>query len=216
MKTIEIVAYHRSGRGKQQARQLRKAANVPCVVYGSGTCEDIHVPAILFRDMTLSAEAFFVNLNVEGKEQRCMLKDIQFHPVSDQVLHADFLILDEKKQTKMDIPLRCVGNSPGVVQGGKLMQRLQKVCVKGLPKDLPTQIEVDVSELLLGKVIRVGDLSVDKCEILENPISPVVTVQIPKVLRTKSEEEEAEDTGDSTEKPSDTLEADTDGTDKKT
>ena len=165
MKTIEIIGYNRANLGKNESRKLRNDGNVPCVVYGGKKQIHFHSPMILFRELVYSPGANFIELNIEGEKIKAILQDIQFHPVSDIILHADFLELNEDKSIKMEIPVSFTGYAPGLRQGVKILTRLRKLTVKSLPKHMPEFIEIDISELELGKSIKVGDLEEKDYEI---------------------------------------------------
>src|SRR5687767_3491096 len=126
MKTQEIIGFKRANLGKSTVKALREESQVPCVLYGGK--EQIHfsVPMILFRDLVYTPEAHIAELNIEGTVYRAILQDIQFHPVNEIILHADFLLLNEDKPVKIDIPIKLIGNAPGVQKGGKLNTKLRK------------------------------------------------------------------------------------------
>jgi len=190
MKTVEIIGFKRANLGKREAKDLRLEGKVPCVVYGGKEQLHFHVPMILFRDLVYTPEANFVSLNVEGTLFKAVLQDIQFHPVNEMILHADFLELNEKEPVKLDIPVRFVGTAPGVQKGGKLVTKMRKLSVKALPADMPDFIEVDVNNLDLGKTVKVGELEKKKYTILNNPMVSIVSVEIPRALKGKGEEGE--------------------------
>jgi large subunit ribosomal protein L25 len=138
---------------------------------------------ILFRDLVYSPDVATVELNVEGTIYKAILQDIQFHPVSEMILHADFLELRDDKEVKLDIPVRFVGVSPGVLAGGKLTTKLRKLKVKALPANLPDYINVDISDLELGRSVKVSKIQAEGYTILTNPSAPVATVTIPRALK---------------------------------
>jgi large subunit ribosomal protein L25 len=193
MKTVEIIGYKRANLGKKESNDLRAEGSVPCVMYGGKEQVHFSAPMILFRDLVYTPDAHMVNLNIEGTIYRCILKDIQFHPVSETILHADFLQVFEDKPVKMDIPVRMEGTSPGVIGGGKLNIKNRKLTVKATPDSLPDYIPVDISKLALGKSIKVGELKAEGYEILTSPNVSIATVEIPRALRGKglATEEEA-------------------------
>ncbi|MEM6525023.1 MAG: 50S ribosomal protein L25/general stress protein Ctc [Bacteroidota bacterium] len=190
MKTVEIIGYNRANLGKSEAKRLRAEGHVPCVIYGGDEQIHFHAPMILFRDLVYTDEAHFVNVNVEGREFRAILQDIQFHPVSEVILHADFLQIFEGKPVKMDIPVHFEGASPGVSKGGTLIKKRRHLKVMSLPKDMPEYIAVDLSELDFGRAIKVGEIEVSNFEILDTSIASVAVVEIPRALRGKSDDEE--------------------------
>ena len=190
MQKIEIIGYKRANLGKNESKKLREDGNVPCVVYGGKEQIHFHAPMILFRDLVYTPGANFVKLNIEGEEKDVILQDIQFHPVSEVILHADFLELNDNKKVKMEIPVKIFGDSPGVQQGGKILMRIRKLSVMAYPKNMPEFIEVDISGLDLGKSIKVEDLLNDEFDILNSPVVSVVSVNIPRVKIEVEEEEE--------------------------
>ena len=194
MKTIEIIGYNRANLGKKNSKKLREEGNVPCVVYGGNEQIHFHSPMILFRDLVYTPGANFVKLNIEGVEKDAILQDIQFHPVSEVILHADFLELQENKKIRMDIPVKIIGDSPGVQQGGKILIRIRKLSLMAYPKNMPSFVEVDISELQLGKSISVETLLNDQYEILNSPLVSVVSVNVPRVkIEVEEEDEEGEE-----------------------
>lgn len=194
MQKIEIIGYKRANLGKNESKKLRENGNVPCVVYGGKEQIHFHAPMILFRDLVYTPGANFVKLNIEGEEKDVILQDIQFHPVSEVILHADFLELNDNKKVKMEIPVKIFGDSPGVQQGGKILMRIRKLSVMAYPKNMPEFIEIDISGLDLGKSIKVEDLLNDEFDILNSPVVSVVSVNIPRVkIEIEDEEEEGEE-----------------------
>jgi len=190
MKTLEVIGYKRANLGKTESKRLRIEGLVPCVLYGGK--EQIHfsVPMILFRDLIYTPEVCFVKLNVEGDEYRCILQDAQFHPVSENILHADFLQLFDEKYVKMDIPVKLVGVSPGVIAGGILVHKRRTLNVKALPNDMPESINVDISDLDFHKAIKVGQVVEDKYMIQDPDQASIAVVEVPRALKTVEEEAE--------------------------
>ena len=195
METIEIIGYKRANLGKKDSKKLREDGNVPCVIYGGGDEQiHFHAPMILFRDLVYTPGANFVKLNIEGLEINAILQDIQFHPVSEIILHADFLQLKDDKKIKMEIPVKIIGDSPGVQQGGKILMRIRKLSLMAYPKNMPQFVEVDISNLELGKSIKVEELLTEEYDILNSPVVSVVSVNIPRVkIEVEEEDDETED-----------------------
>lgn len=197
MKTTEIVGFNRTDLGKKTSKVLRRDGNVPCVLYGSKEGEPIHfhAPMILFRELLYTPEAYIVNLNIEGVEKRCILQDVQFHPVSEVILHCDFLEVIEGKPVSIDVPVELFGSAPGAQAGGQVYIKNKKVRVKAVPANLPEKVKVDISTLELGKSVKVKDLKTEGFEILNNPNVAIVQIIIPRTLRAAlqegAEEEEA-------------------------
>jgi large subunit ribosomal protein L25 len=191
MKTIEIIGYKRANLGKSDAKRLREEGNVPCVVYGEEGQIHFYAPMILFRPLIYTPEVYFVNLNIEGKTYQCILQDVQFHPVSDIILHADFLILHDEKPIKMGIPVEFTGRAPGIQKGGKLQVKLRKILVKALPKDMPEKITIDISNMELGDTIKIKEVPAENFEILNSSRVTVASVSISRLARMAEEEEAA-------------------------
>ncbi|MCJ8166485.1 50S ribosomal protein L25/general stress protein Ctc [Pontibacter sp. E15-1] len=189
MKTLEIIGFKRANLGKQQSKELRNESFVPGVLYGNGEQVHFYSPAILFRDLIYSPEVYEVDLNVEGTHYRAVLQDAQFHPVNEMLLHVDFLQLQDDKPVKLDIPVKFVGTSPGVIAGGKLSVKLRALKVKAIPANLPDYVEVNISDLELGKSIKVSKVTPENYEILTNPNSPIATVTVPRALKSAQMEE---------------------------
>jgi len=190
MKTVEIIGYKRANLGKSEAKRLRAEGNVPCVLYGGDEQIHFHAPMILFRDLVYTDRAHFVHLNIEGDEYQAIMQDIQFHPVSEVILHVDFLQLFEGKPIKMDIPVHFEGTSPGVTKGGTLIKKRRYLKIKSLPKNMPEYVEVHLETLDFGRSIKVEEIKENNFEILDPKIASVAVVEIPRALRGKSEEEE--------------------------
>ncbi|MBC7450983.1 MAG: 50S ribosomal protein L25/general stress protein Ctc [Cytophagales bacterium] len=184
MKQVEIIGYKRANLGKKDSKDLRLVeSSVPCVLYGGAEQLHFHVPMFLFRDIIYTGVACTVLLNVEGKTYKCVVQEAQFHPVNEMLLHVDFLELSEDKPVRMNIPLKFEGTSPGVIKGGKLVQKVMTLSVKALPKDLPDLILVDISTLELAKSVKVGDIKTNNFTILNSKSIPVCTVTIPRSLK---------------------------------
>jgi large subunit ribosomal protein L25 len=183
MKSVEIVGFKRANLGKTSSKDLRLKAEVPCVLYGGKEQVHFSVPMYLFRALVYTPDAHIVDLNVEGQKFQAVLQDIQFHPVNDLILHADFLELHANKEVRIEVPVKVVGNSVGVAKGGKLVQRLRKVKVSALPANLPDFVTIDVTELDLGKTVKVSSIATDNYKILNPAAVPVVTIEIPRALK---------------------------------
>jgi large subunit ribosomal protein L25 len=192
MKTLEIIGYKRANLGKSESKKLREQGNVPCVIYGGKEQIHFYATMILFRSLVYSPDIYFVELNIEGKIIKCILQDIQFHPVSEMILHADFLELHEEKEIKMHVPVKFFGDSPGIRQGGKLMINTRTLLVRALPKDMPESIDLDIAEVELGQTIKVKEVEVNNFEILNSPRVSIASVSIPRAAKLEDELEEEE------------------------
>ena len=192
MKTVEIIGYKRANLGKTEAKRLREEGMVPCVVYGGDHQIHFYAPMILFRDLVYTDEAHFALLTIEGEPEpfEAILQDVQFHPVSEVIMHVDFLQLFRGTPIKMNIPVHTTGTAPGIQQGGKLIRKVKYLQIKALPKNMPEYIEVDVSNLGLGKSIKVGELETGEYEILNSPLVTIAGIEVPRALKGKETEEE--------------------------
>jgi large subunit ribosomal protein L25 len=185
MKTVEIIGYRRANLGKTDAENIRQEGNVPCVLYGGGEQVHFYSPVILFRDVVYTNEAHFVHLNIEGDECQAILQEAQFHPVSEIILHADFLRISK---IKMDIPTRMVGQAPGVAKGGTLVRKKASLKVKAFPKDMPDHIDVDCSTLDFHHSIKVGDIKIENLEFVDPHQSSIAVVEVPRAAKMAAED----------------------------
>jgi len=192
MKTLEIIGYKRANLGKGESKKLRDQGNVPCVIYGGKEQVHFYAPMILFRSLVYSPDIHFVDLNIEGTTYKCILQDIQFHPVSEMILHADFMELHDDKEIKMNVPVRFYGDSPGIRAGGRLMVNTRTLLISALPKDMPESINLDISEIELGQTIKVKEVITDNFEILNSPQVSIASVSIPRAAKLEDELEEEE------------------------
>lgn len=190
MKTVEIIGYKRANLGKAESKRLREEGHVPAVLYGGDSQIHFYSPAILFRDIVYTSDAHFVELNIEGEIHRAILQEIQFHPVSEAIIHADFLEIFAGKPVKMTVPVHMEGNAPGLQQGGTLIKKRKFVDIKGLPKNMPDYLVADISNLGLGESVKVGHLPVGEFEVLTPGRITVATVEVPRAMRGKTTEEE--------------------------
>jgi len=183
MKTIEVIGFKRANLTKAQIHALRMEGNVPAVLYGSGINEMFHTPLYLLKDLVYTPEARFVKLNIEGKEYLAIKQDMQFHPVNDMLIHIDFLALQDDKEVSMDIPVRLTGTPAGVLKGGKLIQRLTHLKIKALPKNMPDNITMDITDLEVGKSTRVGDIKAENFVILKSTAIPIANVEVTRAMK---------------------------------
>ena len=173
MKTVSLSGSLRENVGKKDTKALRKAEMVPCVMYGSGETQ-IHfaTAAKNFTKILFTPEPYIIDFDINGKVYKTILQDIQYHPVTDQVLHADFLIVKENKPVTVTLPIALEGSAAGVMRGGKLKKGVRKVKVCGLIKDLPDYIVVNISKLNINEAIKVKDLNIENV----TPVTPGYTV----------------------------------------
>jgi large subunit ribosomal protein L25 len=188
MKTIEIIGYKRANLGKADSQRLRDEGLVPCVLYGGDNQIHFYSPMILFRDLVYTNEAHFVHLNVEGEESQAILQEVQFHPVSEVILHADFLKISEDRKIKMNIPTRLVGQAPGVAKGGTLIRKRAALKVYGFPKDMPDHIDVNVNELDFHHAIKVSDMQLKGLDFLDPKQATIAAVEVPRAAKLAAED----------------------------
>lgn len=194
MKTIEIKGSFRTELGKKSSKKTRKDGNVPCVIYGKE--KNIHFQAHenSFKNLVYTHEAHLVKLIIEDKEYKAVLKDMQFHPVKDNILHADFIEVFDNKPVVINVPVKVSGDSIGVIAGGKLSIKKRSLKVKGLANDLPEFLPIDITDLNIHEGKKVGDLSYDKIELLDPKRSMVLTIATSRVAQKTDEEVLAETT----------------------
>ncbi len=196
MRKVSISGSQRENVGKTDAKRLRREGQVPCVVYGGTEQIRFHASEKSFKDIVYTPAACIVALNIKGKKMNAVLQDIQFHPVTEQILHADFLEIFPDKPVKMAIPINVTGSSPGVIAGGKLMIKRRKLEVLALPDDLPAEIDIDISALDIGDSVVVDELALEKIRFLDPGNSVVVMVKSARAVMmapVEAEEEEVEE-----------------------
>ncbi len=191
MKTLQINGSLRNELGKKSAGKLRKSNNVPCVLYGGKENIHFYTHENSFLKLIFTSDAHLVNLNLNGQEYKTILKDIQFHPVTDRVIHADFIEVSDDKPIVISLPVRVTGDSVGVKAGGKLRIGKKYLKVKGFIKDIPEQITIDITNLKIHDSIKAGDLSLEKVEIMEPKSAMVVNIITSRVAQKGEEEAEA-------------------------
>jgi large subunit ribosomal protein L25 len=192
MKTIEIKGSFRKELGKKSSKEIRKTGNVPCVIYGKEKNIHFYAHENSFKNLVYTPEAHLVKLSIEDKEYKAVLKDMQFHPVKDNILHADFIEIFDNKPVVINIPIKVSGDSVGVIAGGKLSIKRRSLKVKGLAKDLPEALPIDITNLKIHEGVKVGELSFDKVELLDPKKSMVLTIATSRVAQKTDEEVLAE------------------------
>ena len=190
MKSIEIKGSLRTETGKKATRELRKENGVPCVLYGiqkdeNGNQVATHftVPTEGLRNLVYTPHIYVVDLNIDGKVVNAIMKDIQFHPVTDKILHVDFYQIDENKPIVMEVPVKLEGLAEGVKAGGKLALQIRKLKVKALYNVIPERLVVNVTNLGLGKTIKVGDLNYEGLTLLNAKEAVVCAVKLTRAAR---------------------------------
>lgn len=183
MKTIAISGSPRENVGKRDAKELRYEGKVPAVLYGGKEQQHFAVVIADLRDVIYTPDVNFVEIDLNGAKTKAIVKDTQFHPLTDVLMHIDFLQLFDEKEIVMEIPVKLTGTSPGVKMGGKLIQKLRKLRVKALPADMPQNVEVSLEKLEVGSLFRVRDLKGEKYVITNTPEDTIVSVAMSRALK---------------------------------
>jgi len=177
MKSVEIQGTLRTELGSKYAQAERKAGNVPCVIYGGEAPVHFSAPILAFKSLVYTPEAKTATITVDGKTVEAVIQDMQFHPVTDALIHIDFIQLVEGKAVTMNIPVVLNGQARGVLNGGKLKMVLRTLSVRALPNEMPESIELNITNLRIGKSIRVSDVVPAGYEILNADTAVIVTVK---------------------------------------
>ncbi|MEM1122710.1 MAG: 50S ribosomal protein L25 [Bacteroidota bacterium] len=196
MQTVKVAGNVRPAVGKKATKAVRNEGRIPCVIYGDA--ENVHFSTTHndVKGLIYTPDFKVAEIEVDGATHKCILKDAQFHPVKETVLHIDFLKLEDGKTVLLEVPVRFKGTSPGVKLGGALQQSLRRVKIRTTPENMVDELYGDISSLELGQAIRVRDLELpDGVVVANSPAIPVATVVVPRALRGKGapgEEGEAE------------------------
>lgn len=184
MKTFQLTGKLRTSLGKKDAAKLRNEEKVPCVMYGFEK-EPIHFycEKADLRKLIFSPNVYLVDIDLEGAKHQAVMKDIQFHPVTDETLHIDFLKVSNDKPIKVSIPVKTTGYAKGMKTGGKMQLEVRHLVVSALPKDLPDAITIDITDLELGQSFRVSDIKDEKLTILTGKSVPVVRIMVTRAAR---------------------------------
>lgn len=183
MQHIEISAKTRTEFGKKASIAVRATSAVPCVIYGDGETLHFSVEKTDLKQLIYTPQSYIVVFDIEGKKENAVMREVQYHPVTDEPLHIDFFRVTKGKTITIDLPVRLYGNSDGVKQGGKLALAKRKLRVSGLEEHLPDSVDVDVTELGLGKSIFVSDIKVDNLNILTPATTAVCAVRMTRAAR---------------------------------
>ena len=176
MRIVSLSGSLRENVGKKDAKALRREDKVPCVMYGKGEQVVFAVPQNEFQRILFNPAPCFVEIDLNGQKRRAMMKDIQFHPVTEIVYHADFYELSDDKPVVMSIPVHTTGTSIGVMKGGKLAYKQKRLNVKALPANMPSEVLLDITKLDIAQRIKVQDIATENYEILNPKSSEVVVV----------------------------------------
>jgi large subunit ribosomal protein L25 len=193
MKTAQLSGSLRSNVGKKDAAALRNAELVPCVLYGQGEQTHFAVKRNDINKIVFSPEVYLVELEIEGKKAKGIIRELQQHATKDTIQHVDFLELNDTKPVRIGLPVRVKGSSKGVMAGGKLMQTFRRLNCVGLAKDLPDAITLDITKLKIGKSVRVGEINIPGVKFLDPANAVVVSVKMARGATKPADDDEDDD-----------------------
>lgn len=189
MEVFKLTAQPRTDLGKVATKAIRKEQRVPCVLYGGDEIQHFTLAPLDLRQLVYSPEFKVVEIDIDGTTHRCILKHVQYHPVDERILHMDFLRLIEDHPVKVNIPISFQGLAVGIKSGGKLIKKMRNVTIKTTPEHLIDKIILDTTPMTLGQSQRIKDLNeYEGVEILNNENIPIATIEIPRALRSATED----------------------------
>lgn len=191
MKSVSISGSARTNVGKKDAKALRNSKQVPCVLYGGKEQVHFAVLASDFKNLIYTPQVHTVDLTIAGKKYNAILQETQFHPLTDDLLHVDFLEIIAGKPVTMNIPIKTTGTSPGVRSGGKLVKKLKTLKVNGLVEKMPDTVEIAIDSLEIGQGVRVGDIKLEGLTILNAPNITAISVQVTRAATAAATDETA-------------------------
>ena len=177
MKTVSLSGSPRGNVGKKDAKKLRRENKIPCVLYGTGEQVHFFTDEKSFAKILFTPHVYIITLTIEGKQHQAIMQDVQYHPVTDKVLHVDFLEIVDKKPITIAVPVTLSGTPKGVLKGGRLIKKARKLKINALPVDIPDTIEIDITSLEIGQSVLIEDLKRDNIEFLDSPRNVVVGVR---------------------------------------
>lgn len=183
MKVIALKGDPREGLGKSATKKVRSEGKVPCVIYGKGENHHFSVYQADFKNLIYTPNTYLVQVTVGDMVKLAKVQELQYHPVSEDIIHADFYEVDADNPISIALPVKVVGSSPGVIGGGKLQVKIKKLMVSGLVSDLPEFIEVSLDTLEIGKSVKVGEISVDKLTLLDSPNNSIVSCIVTRAAK---------------------------------
>jgi large subunit ribosomal protein L25 len=193
MQTVTIEGKIREGFGKKPNKGLRGEGQVPCVIYGGSEVLHFSATQKSFKALVYTPEFKLAEVSLNGKTYRCIVKELQFHPVTEQLLHVDLMELVPGKRLNVAIPIRLVGTSIGVKKGGKLLHSVRKVTVRLTSELITDHLDLDITEMDLGKSLRIRDIKLEEgMQLMQSGSIPVATIEIPRALRSAQAAESKE------------------------
>jgi len=190
MKTVSMSGSLRESVGKKDAKLQRSEGRIPCVLYGGKEQIKFVADEKSFTQIVFTPDSHFIKLTIDGKSHNCVLKDIQYHPVSDTILHADFIEFEMDKPLTMSVPVKFTGNAPGLIKGGELVKKFRKLNVRALPAEMPEAVVIDISNLDIDQKIIIGEVPQEKFKILEKPERYIIAIRPTRVTVTVEPEAE--------------------------
>jgi large subunit ribosomal protein L25 len=193
MRSVAIEGKTREELGSKNAKQLRREGMVPCVIYGGGENIHFYTDNSSFKEILYTPEALLVVISIDGKEVKSVVRDSQFHPVTEAIEHVDFFQLTEGKPVEVVAPINLVGNPRGVRNGGKMKFNLRRLTIRATEENLPGMIDLNVDELKIGDSLRVSDIPAAGFEILGDPSRSVVAINTSRNVVSEESEDESEE-----------------------
>ena len=195
MKTASLSGSSRESVGKKDASQLRLNNRVPAVLYGGGDQKHLSVGDLDISKIVVNPDVFQIDLDLDGTAYKCIVQDVQFHPVTERIVHIDLLQIVDGKPVRVELPLRTTGTAQGVIDGGRIQMLFRRLPVRGLIQDLPEEISVDISDLVIGDSARVRDIEVPNCDVLLSESALLVACKRTRAAMSAESEEELEGEG---------------------
>jgi large subunit ribosomal protein L25 len=195
MKTASLSGSSRESVGKKDASQLRLNNRVPAVLYGGGDQKHLSVGELDISKIVVNPDVFQIDLDLDGTAYKCIVQDVQFHPVTERIVHIDLLQVVDGKPVRVELPLRTTGTAQGVIDGGRIQMLFRRLPVRGLIQDLPEEISVDISDLVIGDSARVRDIEVPNCDVLLSESALLVACKRTRAAMSAESEDELEGEG---------------------
>lgn len=192
MKTTTLTAAMRSQIGKRFNKLERREGRTLAVVYDNSNATHITVDAKEVRPVVYTAETFIINLDLDGEKMDVIVRDVQFDPVKETIQHIDFLRVHSDKPVVLTLPVRLEGTPKGVIVGGRLMTKMRRIKVKGIPEKLPDSVNIDVSDLELGGTIKLSEVAIEGLQVMTSPSTAIASVEIPRSLRSAAARKDKE------------------------
>jgi len=196
MKKVSLSGSLRENVGKKDAKRVRREGKIPCVIYGGEKQIHFAVEDLAFDNLIFTPDVYEINLDIDGKKFTAILQDVQYHPVTDKVLHADFLEVLDGKPVIVGVPVHLIGDSVGVIRGGKLIQKMHKLRVKGLINKIPEFIDIDISNVNIGGSVKIREIELEDLTLLDPLNSVIVRVKAARAVEAVDEDEDEDEEGE--------------------